>query len=138
MKLADHDEPYAPMEPPTSRDWDATFVDEDVAGPGEMPGLFSGEQNDEAPLAEELPEVPLIRAEEIIDDNDEHPEAHGTSSAFKANAAKKKQKSMMSHALPHAMLAASETSDAQATYASSWSLTEDEARSTEAPSNDEE
>ena len=68
-KLSDYDEPFAPTEPPTRRDWDARLADgPQDAETGEMPGLFSGEHNEEAPLAEELPEVPLIRPEEIVDD----------------------------------------------------------------------
>ena len=40
---------------------------------GEVPGIFSGEHNQEAPLAEELPDIPLIRPEEIVDDDYDKP-----------------------------------------------------------------
>ena len=134
-KLSDYDEPFAPTEPPTSRDWDARLADgPQDAETGEMPGLFSGEHNEEAPLAEELPEVPLIRPEEIVDDAfDKHSDPPESPQAFKAM--KKGQKPVK---FPHAKLAVSEASDAMATYASLWSTAEDEAVSTEAPADDDD
>ena len=59
-KLQDHDEPFAPTDPPTCTDWDAAQADGPLdEAPGEASRVDFDDQP-EAPCWEEQPEVPKI------------------------------------------------------------------------------
>ena len=145
-QLQHHDEPFAPTEPPTCKDWDATQVEGTLdEGRGEIYGPFL-EDSPEAPLAEEIPEVPRIRPEELMshevegqfqraEGRDEHPPAeheNGATQAFKAM--RKHTKPIV---FPHAKLTWTEVSGANATYGTPCSPEEEAAASTEAPLTDD-
>ena len=79
LHMREWGQPFAPTEPPTGTDWDASKAEEaQNKDPGELYGQdlmphVLDEERPEAPQAEELPEVPRIRPEEILETLDSEP-----------------------------------------------------------------